>query len=433
MPVVKRGERFHYRFMVRGVSYSGPCTGCVTQSQAEKFETEKRRFVLRQSEAIRTNKTVTALVENYRKELSGGKDVSIEEALDLAAAKPSRHEAGENYASLRRTYWGDFVAFLKATFPDVKYLSNIRRSHCEAYVKRLVDEGRFVQELRSDCKGGLSPKTVKEYASACKWVMLRLEEDAGIIHNPWTGVVLPAPAPIARDIFTMDELRTIWEGLARDTFCLPLFVIAANSGMTEGDICTLKWSEIDFAGRMIRRDRRKTGAEIILPIIPELAAYLSTLPRTGEYVLPEHAERYLKRRTSVPGKVKRFLESLGIKTTVSRDGIRNVSVKDLHSLRHIFCYRAKRAGIPEDLIAKMVGHKIVEMTRHYADHDTENDLRLEIQKLPALFVGERGADETAEDSIRRRLAELAYSLPLERVQQILRGFEPPVELPKLPE
>jgi integrase len=194
-------------------------------------------------------------------------------------------------------------------------------------------------------------------------------------------------------------------------------VIAANSGLTEGDICTLKWSEIDFAGRMIRRTRRKTGAEIILPLIPELAAYLSTLPRTSEYVLPEHAERYLKRRTSVPGKVKRFLESLGIKTTVSRDGIRNVSVKDLHSLRHIFCYRAKKAGVPEDLIAKMVGHKIVEMTRHYADHDTENDLRAQIRKLPALFVGERGDNQGEVE--RERLMELIPQLPIEVVRRWL--------------
>ena len=417
MSVVKRGERFHYRFMIRGSIYSGPCTGCTNFTQAEKFEAEKRRFILQQSEAIRTNRTVTALVENYRKELSGGTDITLEDAYDLAAAKPSRHEAGDAYASLRRTYWFDFVAFLKATFPDVKLLTHIRRSHCESYVKRLVDEGRFVQELISDCKGGLSPKTVKSYAFACKWVLSRLEEDAGIIHNPWDGVVLPAPAPIARDIFTKDELIVIWEGLQSNPFCLPLFVIAANSGLTEGDICTLKWSEIDFAGRMIRRTRRKTGAEIILPLIPELAAYLSTLPRTGEYVLPEHAERYLKRRTSVPGKVKRFLESLGIKTTVSRGGIRNVSVKDLHSLRHIFCYRAKKAGVPEDLIAKMVGHKIVEMTRHYADHDTENDLRVAIQNLPALFVEGQGDNQGEVE--RQRLMEIIPRLPIETVRRWL--------------
>jgi integrase len=433
MSVFKRGKNFHYRFMLAGKTFSGPCVGCSNITQAAKFEAEQRRIAqenrasLKQAEEdIRKNKTVRALVENYRLELSGGSLVAIDDAYGLASAKPSRREAGARYALLRETYWKDYAAFLHENFPDVSDLSAIRRSHCEAYVRNLVDNGRFLDP------GPISPKTVKEIVSACKWVMGRLEEDAGILSNPWNGVVLPAPDPTPRDVFSGDELMLIWDNLARDTFCLPLFIVAANSGMTEGDICTLRWEEIDFLGEMIRRSRRKTGTDILAPLLPELAYFFQSIPHTSEYVFPEHARMYLNSRPSVPRKVKAFLESLGIVTTVNRHG-RNVSVKDLHSLRHVFAYRARKHGVPEHLIAKTLGHKVLEMTRHYADHDTEEDMKKHIQKLPALFLGERGADETAEDSIRRRLAELAYSLPLEQVRQLLRGFEPPAELPKLPE
>ena len=431
MSVFKRGKNFHYRFMLAGKTFSGPCVGCLTIAQATKFEADQRRLAqenrasLKQAEAdIRKNKTVRALVENYRMELSGGSLVALEDAYALALAKPSRREAGAAYGALRETYWKDYAAFLHENFPDVADLSGIRRSHCEAYVRSLVDNGRFLDP------GPISPKTVREIVAACKWVLSRLDEDAGLLSNPWSGVVLPAPDPTAREVFTMDELSVIWEGLARDTFCLPLFIVAANSGMTEGDICTLRWEEIDFIGEMIRRVRRKTGADITLPLLPELARYLQSIPRTDEYVFPEHARMYLNARPSVPRRVKRFLESLGIRTTVERNG-RKVSVKDLHSMRHLFAYRAKKAGIPESTIQKMVGHKVLEMTKHYADHDTEDDLRAQIKKLPALFVGERGADETAEALIRRRLAELAYSLPLEQVQQLLRGLDEPGPLPML--
>lgn len=420
MSVLMRGDKWHYRFMVHGTTYSGPCTGCTNFTQAEKFEAEKRRFVTQSEEDVRKNRTVAALVENYRKELSGGTDITLDAAYDLALSKPSRRKAGAEHIALRRAYWNDFCLFIWKTFPTVKFISSIRKSHCEAYVRQLVDEGRFRKELISDCKGGLAPKTVKEYAATCKWVISRLKEDAGMIGNPWEGVVLPAPAPIPREVFTMDELKLILEGLQHDDFLRPLFIIAANSGMTEGDICTLKWSDIDFIGGMIRRIRRKTGATILLPLLPELSAYLSTIPRVSEYVLPEHAELYLEKRTRVPGRVKGFLNGLGIKTTVSRNGIRNVSVKDLHSMRHLFAYRAKKAGIPEAMIAKMVGHEVIEMTRHYADHDTEDDLRAQIKKLPALFVEDKGANQgEVEVNPRQRLAELLPSIPDETCRRWL--------------
>ena len=58
------------------------------------------------------------------------------------------------------------------------------------------------------------------------------------------------------------------------------------------------------------------------------------------------------------------------------------------------------------------------MTEHYADHDTDEELRAEIQKLRPLFVGEAG-DAEEETGVRRKLAELAYSLPLESVKALL--------------
>lgn len=427
MSVLKRGDHWHYRFMLAGTIHSGPCTGCTNFTQASKFEAAKRKEAAEEREQIeetekdiRRNRTVKALVENYRRELSGGSLIALGDAYALAAAKPSRREAGALYAALRETYWKDFMAFLEATDPDVRDLSAIRRSHCEEYVRRLSDEGRFLEPKR------ISPKTIREIASACKWVLTRLEEDAGVLHNPWNGVVLPAPDSVKREVFTMDELNLIWNNLARDTFCLPLFVIAANSGLTEGDICTLKWADLDFAGGMLRRDRNKTGIPIVLPLLPELARYLASLPRTDEYVLPKHAAMYLSNRTSVSYRVKQFLEGLGIKTTLERPGMQAVSVKDLHSMRHLFAYRAKKAGIPESTIQKMVGHAVLEMTRHYADHDTDEDLRAQIKKLPALFVGD--GEESSESADRQKLAEMLPGLPIEVIRRWLAELAQPQRL-----
>ena len=457
MSVTIRGRKFHYRFQFRGNSYSGVCNFCAIppgatdgeivalRKKALAFEAEQKMRLEKEAgeqkeieRDIRKNKTVQALVENYKYELTGGKPITLDEAFELAMAKPTRREARSGYAKSRGQYWKDFRAFMSSEYPEATCLNHVRRAHCEAYVSYLVKNGRFVREVSYAQKRrrksisvayvrkySIGPKTIRETVSVCRRVFSLLEEDAGLVHNPWNGVILPIQDPVEREIFTPAELKLIWDGIQDNTFCYPLFMVAANSGMTEGDICTLRWDEIEWGSGCIRRKRRKTGTDIRLPLLPQLADYLRGIPRTGEYVFPEHAEMYLRQSSDVSERVKDFLNGLGLVTTVRLPGRRAVSVKDLHSMRHVFCYRAKRAGIPESVIAKFVGHKVIAMTQHYADHDTDEELRSEIKKLPPLFIGETGGVGESGITERRKLAELAYSLPLEMVKNLLSRVSGP--------
>lgn len=460
MSIYLRGKKFHYRFQLQGADYSGVCVGCevfpdmnqrelaAARKKAMQFEADEKFRIAKESKdridterEIRKNKSVRALVENYKYELTGGRPIPLTEAFPLAEAKPSKRKAKSSYATLRKTYWEDFVRFLCDTYPEIKDLASVRRAHCEAYVNYLVDNGRYVKEVSYSAPGKrekttavsyvrdykISAKTIKEIVGVAKWVFSRLDEDAGLFHNPWEKVILPSIEQTDREVFSPHELRLIWDGIQVNPFCYVLFVVAANSGMTEGDICTLEWGDVDWASEYIRRDRRKTGANISLPLLPDLAAYLHTLPKLGKYVFPEHAEMYLRQPSCVSSRVKDFLHELGIVTTVEIPGRRAVSIKDLHSMRHVFCYRAKRAGIPESIIAKFVGHKVLAMTHHYADHDTDEELRAEIKKLPPLFMGEAGGMDTGATS-RQKLAQLAYSLPLETVEQLLGQLVPALPL-----
>ena len=280
MSVSLRGRRFHYRFQVRGRNYSGVCAGCeifpemnqkdvaAVRKKALTFEANKKSSIANETQEleatereIRKNKTVRALVENYRYELTGGKPVQLAEAFALAEAKPSKRKARSSYVALRKTYWTDFVQFLADAYPEVTDLAGVRRTHCEAYVNYIAEHGRYVKTVTYDIPGkrnktkrisysrnyGISAKTVKEIVGVARWVFSRLDEDAGLFHNPWDRVVLPRIEPIDREVFSPRELRLIWDGIHANPFCYVLFVVAANSGMTEGDICTLRWDEIDWA------------------------------------------------------------------------------------------------------------------------------------------------------------------------------------------
>ena len=117
---------------------------------------------------------------------------------------------------------------------------------------------------------------------------------------------------------------------------------------------------------MIFRKRRKTQADLAIPILSTLEHYLRSLPRESEYVFPLHAEMYLKDASLISYRIKRFLEGLNIRTVKEFENRKAISIKDLHSMRHVFCYYAGQVGISLAVVQSIVGHMTQEMTKHYS-------------------------------------------------------------------
>ena len=82
-------EDYYYDFTVRGKRYRGVCNGCTNKLEASNFERRLRETIKRASE----QKTVSALVENFRQELSGGQKVTLENAFALFLNKPRKRQA----------------------------------------------------------------------------------------------------------------------------------------------------------------------------------------------------------------------------------------------------------------------------------------------------------------------------------------------------
>ncbi len=80
---------------------------------------------------------------------------------------------------------------------------------------------------------------------------------AGLLNNPFDFDMLERQSE-TREAFSLDELALIDENLT--PFIRPLFLIGLYTGMSEGDICLLKWSEIQ--GNWISRQRKNTKAAL---------------------------------------------------------------------------------------------------------------------------------------------------------------------------
>ena len=237
---------YHYDFSQDGKRYRGVCEGCTTERAALAYEKEKKEFIKK----LASQKTATALVENFRQELTGSTTIPLNEAYALYESKPRPKLPGTSRAKQNRRIWEDFCAFMRSRYPEVLNLAEITRNHAEEYLSEIRSNGRFSKEktFRSSasqkiisyrCTEHLSPTTQNQYLKLCKSVFAWLKEDAGLLNNPF-DLPIQKTTPENREAFTPEELRLIGENL--NDFVRPIFIIGICSGLSEGDICLLKWS-----------------------------------------------------------------------------------------------------------------------------------------------------------------------------------------------
>lgn len=423
----RTGGAWYYEFMYRGKKYFGTCEGATNKRDAESFERGIRDKV-KQAAGL---KSISALYETFREDLTGGRKITLDEAFDLSLKKPRKRTPAEKQISLKRRVWLDFLDFIHNEHPEIITLSDVRKTHAEEYIARLRESGKYnkaIQYSRTGKRRGtitynipeeahLSPRTINYYQITCAEVFTLLKDDVGLQENPFSSILKLDMKNETREAFTPDELKTIYDHL--DDFTRPLFMLAVWTGLREGDICTIKWSDIDFESRLITRKTRKTGARVQIPISDQLYSLLTSTPRTeSEYVFPKHAEMYLTNPSGVSYRVKQFLEGLGIQTTRTPEGrTRAISVKDLHSCRHTFCYYAGLAGIPLAVVQAIVGHMSPAMTEHYSAHASIEDKRRGMKRLS--FFNNPALPKPAEEPERAKLRQLVNTLSLEQIRFIL--------------
>ena len=399
---------YHYRFVKKGKDYHGVCEGCHTEEEALAYEANIRKT----ADGLAAQKSVRALVENFRDELSGGDRIKLDSAFAASCDKPKRKKASEIHTATKASMFSDFVEFARKKFPDVVFLSDVRKTHAEAYISYLRSHGRFDKKIvfRNSSRGGpsskyknkcdkLSSSTVNRFHKVLREVFSLLASDSGLLENPFSGIPMLDEAQEARDAFSEKELEII---LAKaPPFIRSIFIIGFFTALREGDIATLRWSDVMWDHGIIRRKMLKTGVMVEIPIMPPLMEFLKAqYGIDDEYILPEHASMYKSNPSGISYRVKQFLESLGISTTRKVLGrSRAVSVKDVHSLRHTFCYFAGISGIPLVVVQSIVGHMTKEMTSHYMAHANRDDKRAKLAMLPefsSLVRDTRRANLTAQ-------------------------------------
>lgn len=425
---------YHYRFMYKGKNYSGVCEKCTDKATAQNFEKKIKEQVKKSSEA----ETPKKLYETMRKNLIGERTVKLSEAFAMAAQKPRSRYPSEKVLKNKESKWQDFVFFMEDNYPDVQNLSEVRVNHAEEYINYIQNHGRwgkkvsykkngkeFTYEIQQESQ---SAYTANHRLMVIKEVFSKLFSDAGLYENPFGNIQKMTSDEYARDIFSEEELLLIKNN--PDDFCTPLFTIGAMTAMRLGDVCTLRWDEIDFKFAVIKKVLRKTRKKnkvTEIPILGTVYSYLKELKLNSknDFVLPKQAEMYLNNSYGVSWRIIKYLNYLGIKTSKKVEGrSREVACKDFHSLRHTFCYLAGIQGIPLSIVQSIVGHMTPAMTEHYSKHATRKDRIEAMKKMPDfLLMSKNSLLPAAKSEKREKLKKIIDGLSDQEIDDATRLIE----------
>lgn len=455
--IYKRGVKGYYylRFSVEGQRIVHSLRDKENNPITSKREAEKatdlildpykaKDKVLLRRQAVEALTSAQVKAEELEQQQSA---IKIADAHNHAMDKPRRLKISKDSIRRKIMHWNDFYTFMTDEYPDILTLDKVTKLHAEKYTQYLIKSGKYIstksfkrknKSVTFDLKSTvLSPRTINGYLISINEIFNLLANDGGYVRSPFADIPKQKLIQAKREAFTLRELQMIRED--GDEFIVSLFTVGLCTGLREADICLLKWKEIDMIEKLITRTTRKTGTIVKIPIMPQLMQFLqSQKPETGEskYVLPKHAEMYLENPSGITWRVKKKLEELNIESTIVPKGrSRAVSTKDVHSLRHSFCYYAGISGVPIAIVQAIVGHMSEDMTRHYTAHVTAADSKKALESASNIFdvMGTLATSQlsipqaklllTSEDPERQQLHELADALPIEIVRQILKSMK----------
>lgn len=403
-------ENWYYEFTIGNIRYKGS-TFTSSKKEAIEFEDErkselKQLFKEDSPETVK-QKNLIHFREKITTQVQGDDSILLENIWTVfrqdAPAKMKRIPSEKGWAE-KESYLKDFLLFLTDKFPQCKTMRDVTTSMAEQYIGIIKTSGRYCKEI--NCNGKiyrskitkLSASSISEYITQLKQIFRILSKKAGLLENPFGQIQKPTVKGKKRDVFEIHELEKINRyfeemkkdppAFKRDQYNLlineALFIIGINTGMRRGDIASLKWSEVNFNGKVINRELNKTKEEVCIPMTRRLYDFLKEKQSNiiDEYVTPELADMYKTNKDGVSYRFKKLLKELGIESVKSHEErSRKTSNKDIHSLRHTFCYLHGIQGTSLIVVQSMVGHMDKKMTESYMMHQTEELKREAIENF----------------------------------------------------
>ena len=280
----------------------------------------------------------------------------LRDAADAFAASTRRRQITAQRLDAYRLVLGDFAVWAG---PD-RRMSDIAPDEADAYARRIPHY--------------LAAATYADKISALRTTWATLLPNSP---NPWLGIQRRPADSRPREPLTRAEIDAVVAMAARHGRNGPelamLIRIGAWTGLRLGDAVRLRWDAVGAQAITLRT--RKTGSEVVIPILTPLRAALdawrcaapprrpdsAVCPRLAAAVARNH-----EHTCNIAQQICLCMRRCGIETSYAHDHTaRRRPLRGYHSLRHTYVTALLEAGIPMDIVAALVGHASMRMTAHY--------------------------------------------------------------------
>ena len=273
--------------------------------------------------------------------------------------------------------WLDYKHAIVKNSTNMKYRNSINKHiipKLGSFDIKILDNNivqRFINQKLSAEKCSLSPKSVRELVNIIKNT-LAYAENYGFQSKCKCELLIVRNSFKPIRVLNKNEEKALLNTLESDINIFKLgILISLLTGVRIGELCALRWEDIDFKECLITVNRTmqrvqvegkdnkteiiittpKTNASIRqIPIPKMLVDYIIGFKSSNDqYILTNKNGNYIEPRV-MQYKFKKYIQIAGI------------SDANFHALRHTFATRCIEAGVDVKVLSEVLGHSNVNIT-----------------------------------------------------------------------
>ena len=245
-----------------------------------------------------------------------------------------------------------------------------------------LDVERFLNHRTAK---GLAPKTVILDVKIIRTALNHARRQGIIPTNPAEAVELPKNKGVERGTFAPGEVKILVDTATGEW--KTLIYVAYYIGARLGDCCRIAWPDVNLGDGTLAYTQAKTGEKVTVPLHSELLAHLEKLAGTDKpdvFIMPRMAGLQSGGRHGLSEQFKSIMRKAGIDMgKVQGGGVRKLSRRTFHALRHSFTSALANKGVDKELRMKLTGHKTEAEHQKYTHHELAT-LRAAVEKIPSL-------------------------------------------------
>ena len=254
-------------------------------------------------------------------------------------------------------------------------------------ITQIKDYNDFIEKLTDT----LAPKTVRDIITKLKEIINFYEEE----HNTKLNIKkmsLPKMNKKEIQILSNKEKQKLEKYCIQQNDLKSLgILICLNTGLRVGEVCALRWENIDFETRRIHVEKtieriysKEENKTIVIIDTPKSMTSIRTIPINSKLynILKQMKRKCTKNDFVLTGLSDHYVEPRNYQYNF-REILKKSKIKryKFHTLRHTFATNCIEAGMDIKSLSEILGHADVSITLNIYVHSSDKTKRKYLEKI----------------------------------------------------